>query len=111
MVGGVGSIPGWGTKIPHALWPKKQNVKQKQYCDNSIKTLKMVQVKKKPLKYDTNEPVCKTETDSWAERTDLCLPSGRAFGRMRLADVNCYIWNGQTTRSHCVAQITIFNIL
>ena len=23
------------------------------------------------LKYDTNEPIYKTETDSWTERTDL----------------------------------------
>ena len=29
-VGGVGSIPGWGTKISHASRPKKK-VKQKQY--------------------------------------------------------------------------------
>ena len=29
--GGVGSIPGRGAKIPHALWPKNQNIKQKQY--------------------------------------------------------------------------------
>ena len=29
--GGAGSIPGWGAKIPHALRPKNQNVKQKQY--------------------------------------------------------------------------------
>ena len=27
--GGVGSIPGRGTKIPHAPWPKNQKVKQK----------------------------------------------------------------------------------
>ena len=26
---GVGSIPGQGAKIPHALGPKKQNIKQK----------------------------------------------------------------------------------
>ena len=25
-------IPGGGAKIPHALWPKNQNIKQKQYC-------------------------------------------------------------------------------
>ena len=25
--GGVGSIPRWETKIPHALWPKNQNLK------------------------------------------------------------------------------------
>ena len=27
---GVGSIPAWGTKIPHASWPKNQTIKQKQ---------------------------------------------------------------------------------
>ena len=27
--GGTGSIPGWGAKIPHASWPKNQNIKQK----------------------------------------------------------------------------------
>ena len=26
--GGVGSIPGQGAKIPHALWPKNQNKKK-----------------------------------------------------------------------------------
>ena len=26
--GGAGSIPGRGAKIPHALWPKHQNLKQ-----------------------------------------------------------------------------------
>ena len=31
--GGVGSIPGRGDKIPHALRPEKQNIKQKQYCN------------------------------------------------------------------------------
>ena len=31
--GGAGSIPGWGAKIPNALWPKNQNIKQKQYCN------------------------------------------------------------------------------
>ena len=29
--GGVGSIPGRGAKIPHALRPKNQHIKQKQY--------------------------------------------------------------------------------
>ena len=31
--GGAGSIPGRGAKIPHASWPKNQNIKQKQYCN------------------------------------------------------------------------------
>ena len=40
MKRGVGSIPGWGVKIPHALWLKKQNIKQKQYCNKFNKELK-----------------------------------------------------------------------
>ena len=47
---GSGSIPGRGAKIPHPSGPKNQNIKQKQYVANSIKTLKMVHVKKKSLK-------------------------------------------------------------
>ena len=31
--GGVGSIPGWGAKIPHTPGPKNQNIKQKQYYE------------------------------------------------------------------------------
>ena len=31
--GGTGSIPGQGTKNSHALQPKNQNTKQKQYCN------------------------------------------------------------------------------
>ena len=33
MKGDIGSIPSWGTKIPHASWPKKTKRKQKQYCN------------------------------------------------------------------------------
>ena len=39
-VGGVGSIPGQGAKIPHASWPKNQNIKQKQYCNKFNKDFK-----------------------------------------------------------------------
>ena len=45
--GSVGSISGQGVKIPHALGSKKPNIKQKQFVTNSIKTLKMVHIKKK----------------------------------------------------------------
>ena len=38
--GGEGSIPGWGAKIPHALWPKNQNIKQKQYINKFNKDFK-----------------------------------------------------------------------
>ena len=34
---GVGLITGWGAKIPHALWPKKQN---RAETTNSIQTFK-----------------------------------------------------------------------
>ena len=49
--GGAGLIPGQGAKIPHALWPKNQNIKNRSnIVRNSIKTLKMVHIKKKILK-------------------------------------------------------------
>ena len=28
----MGLNPGQGAKIPHTLWPKKPNMKQKYYC-------------------------------------------------------------------------------
>ena len=31
--GGAGSVPGGGTRVPHASWAKKRNIKQKQYCN------------------------------------------------------------------------------
>ena len=36
----AGSIPGQGAKIPHALWSKNQNIKQKQYCNKVNKDFK-----------------------------------------------------------------------
>ena len=45
--GDAGSISGLGAKIPHALQPKNQNIKQSNFVTNSIKTLKMVYIKKK----------------------------------------------------------------
>ena len=35
-----GLIFGQGAKIPYALKPKNQNIKQKQYCDKFSKDLK-----------------------------------------------------------------------
>ena len=37
---GVDLILGWGAKIPHALWPKNQNIKQEQYCNKFNKDFK-----------------------------------------------------------------------
>ena len=45
--GGKSLIPGHGAKIPHASWPKHQIIKNRSNTVTStIKTLKMVQVKK-----------------------------------------------------------------
>lgn len=31
--GDAGSTSGQGAKFPHTSWPKKQNIKRKQYCN------------------------------------------------------------------------------
>ena len=40
--GGAGSVPGWGSQMPHASQPKNQSGKQKQYCNKFKKTLKII---------------------------------------------------------------------
>ena len=40
--GGVGLIPGWGAKIPHALHPKIQNKEQKKYCNKFNEDFKKI---------------------------------------------------------------------
>ena len=45
--GGIGSIPGWGAKIPHPPWPENQNIKQKQYCNTFNKDFKKWSTSKK----------------------------------------------------------------
>ena len=47
-VGCVDSTPGQGAKMPHALQPKNQN--RNNIVTNSIKTLRIVHIKKKILK-------------------------------------------------------------
>ena len=43
----AGLLPGWGTKIPHALWSESQNIKQKEYCSKFNKNKKSFTLKKK----------------------------------------------------------------
>ena len=48
------------------------------------------------LKYDTNEPIYETETESQTERTDWWLPRRRGLGegwsgRLGLAEVSFYL--------------------
>ena len=49
---GVSSIPGLGTKIPHTSWSKNLDINHRSnIATNSIKTLKMVHIKKKKILY------------------------------------------------------------
>ena len=47
--GGPNSIPDQRAKIPHASWPKNQNIKQKQYCYKFNKAFKEERKKVKSL--------------------------------------------------------------
>ena len=44
-------IPGQGAKIPHASWPKNQNIKQKQDYNKFNKDFKMVHIKKEKKRH------------------------------------------------------------
>ena len=49
--GGEGSIPSQGAKIPHASWPKSQNINNRSNTlTNSLKILKLKKKKKKKIK-------------------------------------------------------------
>ena len=53
--GSVSPFPGRRAKIPHALWPKNQNIKQKQCCNKINKGFKNgPHQKKKILKKNTD---------------------------------------------------------
>jgi hypothetical protein len=45
--GGTGLIPGWGARIPHASWPKNQNMRQMQYGNKFSNDFKMIYILKK----------------------------------------------------------------
>ena len=51
-VGSAGLIPGRGARIPHALWPRDQDMEQKQYCNKFSKDFRKngTHQKKKSLK-------------------------------------------------------------
>ena len=54
--GGVGSVPGWGTKISR---PQNQNINQKRYSNKFNKDFKNGPHKKKSLKKNLRELVAK----------------------------------------------------
>ena len=72
--GDMDSIPGWETKIPHALQPKNQNIKQKQYCSKLNKDFKLVHIKKKIFKNTLTLVVsCKVLAGKETSLYFLCL--------------------------------------
>ena len=55
----MSSIPGCGTKIPYASWPKNQNTKYKQYCNKFNKDYKWSTLKRKKLKmFSEKDKLC-----------------------------------------------------
>ena len=60
-----GSIPGGGAKIPHALWPKNQNIKRSNMVTKINQDLiKMVHIRQIIKEIDLKKPVSKKETVS-----------------------------------------------
>ena len=73
-----------GAKIPHASWPKNQ--KQKTEATNSIKTLKMVHIKKKIIKTKKN-----SVWHTWSLRCPLAsYPSGDV--EWAIEDKRLWVW-------------------
>ena len=66
IAGGAGLISGRGAKIPHASWPKNQNIKQKQYCNKFNKDFKNGPHQK-------NKQTKKTSLKNWKAWTLLSL--------------------------------------
>jgi len=60
--GGVSLVPCWRAKIPHGLWPKNQNIKQKQYCNKFNKDFKNGPRQKRNLKKIL---ICKFHHPCW----------------------------------------------
>ena len=60
------------------------------------------------LKYGTNEPIPKTETDDGhGDQTRRCPGEQEGAGwtgSLRLVEANRSIWNGRATRSHCIVR-------
>ena len=74
MQGGARLIPGQGTKIPHASWPKNQNIKQKQCVTNSIKTFK---------KWKRTESVSHLVLSDSLQQVDCSPPGSSSHGLLQ----------------------------
>ena len=69
------------------------------------------------FKKDTNECICRTETDSQPLKTNLWLPKGTGWGSrdrvwgLGLACAHCGIGNVWTMGTCCIAQGILANVL
>jgi len=68
------------------------------------------------LKKDTNELICRTETDSQTLTTNVWLPKGTGWREVwtrgsGLAYAHCGKWNDWPTGACCIAWGTLPNIL
>ena len=90
--GGRGSIPGQGAKIPHALQPKNQNIKHKQYCNKFNKHFKN-SPRKKTLKKKKNKNV--KDLDSGKRRKEI----GNGDRKERIRSQMCVQWNEEAGRN------------
>ena len=71
--GGGGLIPGWRAKIPHALGPKNQNIKQKQYCNKFNKDFKNgPHQKRKEKKKEIPESALSLSMCGYSEKAVIC---------------------------------------
>ena len=95
-----------GPRNYHTKWSKSERERQIPY--NITYTWN--------LKYDTNEHICETETRLTETENTFVVAKGEGagegwIGNLGLADANYYIQNGKTTRSYCITQGTIVNVL
>ena len=76
---GVGPIPGGGTKIPHALMPKNQNMNNT--VANSINTLKMVHMQKNKKIFKKVKKKSWTQIHRLLLLTPFCILHSRLGGK------------------------------
>ena len=68
------------------------------------------------LKKDTNELICRMETDSQTSKTNLQLPKGSGVGGRWMEDLGlayapCGVWDDWPVGTCCLAQGILPNIL
>ena len=92
--------PHHNIKVQMNVWP--------QHLSNLPSRLQIMPAWKY-IQVVSTKTIRRIKTDLWLTRGRGC--GGGRDGSLGLADANYYIENGQTARSYCIAQGTLFNIL